>query len=38
METVRVVDLDVTEREELEKVVQIAKSRGAYLHIEVRKI
>lgn len=36
--TLRTLDLDVTEREELNKIVNYARENGAYLHIEVRRI
>lgn len=37
MKTIRVIDLDVNEREALAGVVEFALREGAYLHIEVRK-
>jgi len=38
IETLKTVDLDVTEAEDLAKLVEFAKKNGAYLRVEVRKI
>jgi hypothetical protein len=32
------VDVDPDERDEIEKVIELARSRGAYLHVEVRLV
>lgn len=37
-ELLAVADLDPAEREEIERMIETAKERGGYLHIEIRRV